>query len=328
MRTRSVLIVMCFASFGCQHGGGASAAASASASTAAAPAATPGQRERGGRDPAGERERRSGADRAAVGLRGGRHQGRRPRAAHHHREGNPGRAAPRQGRGEGEEDLVPRHKTTIVDDGEFMIAFARTAPAKERLTLTLEDGSILERDFDVEQRTYETDKIDGLPKNQVELDAATKKKVVKAEQKFDELRMKFGDSTCYRETFKWPVKGKITSRYGQPRVLNGTDAGPHWGVDIVAAAGTPVHAPACGKVVAVERDVPLSGNVVIINHGRGLTSTFLHLDKFKVKVGDAVKQGDAVGTVGLTGRTNGAHLDWRMNLFDIRINPELVAPPM
>ena len=222
----------------------------------------------------------------------------------------------------------PGHKTTILDDGAFLIAFARTAPAKEKLALTLEDGSVLEREFDVEQRKYEVDMIDGLPKNQVELDAATKAKVAKAEETFDELRLKFGDSTCFRETFKWPLKGKLTSRYGQPRVLNGIDAGPHWGVDIVAKVGTPVHAPACGKVIAVEKDVPLSGNVIIIDHGRGLTSTFLHLDKIDVKVGDEIKQGEVVGTVGLTGRTNGAHLDWRMNLFDIRIDPELVAPPM
>jgi murein DD-endopeptidase MepM/ murein hydrolase activator NlpD len=223
----------------------------------------------------------------------------------------------------------PGHKTTILEDGEFMIGFGRNAPAKEKLSLTLEDGSVLEREFDVEQRKYEVDKVDHLKKKDVDLDAATKKKVAIEGDKLDKLRLGFGDSTCFRETFKWPVKGKISSHYGVERILNGEEeAGPHFGVDIVAAKGTKVAAPACGKVIAVEKDVPLSGNVIIIDHGRGLSSTFLHLDKFKVKVGDAVKQGEEIGTVGTTGRTNGAHLDWRMNLFDIRVDPELVAPPM
>jgi murein DD-endopeptidase MepM/ murein hydrolase activator NlpD len=222
----------------------------------------------------------------------------------------------------------PGHKTTILEDGAFLIGFARDAAPKETLKLTFDDGSVLERAFDVEQRTYETDRIDGLPKNQVDLDAATKAKVAKAEAKLDEVRMQIGAESCFSGPFAWPVKGKLTSRYGQPRVLNGTDAGPHWGVDITAKVGTPVHAPACGKVIAVERDVPLSGNLVIIAHGRGLSSTFIHLDKIDVKVGDEVKAGQKLATVGLTGRTNGPHLDWRMNLYDIRVDPELIAPPM
>lgn len=222
----------------------------------------------------------------------------------------------------------PGHKTTILDDGEFLIAFARTAPAKEKLVLTFDDGVVLERDFDVEQRTYETDRVDGLPKNQVELDPPTKKKLGEVEARLDELRMRFTKGSCYKESFVWPVKGKLSSRYGQPRVLNGTDAGPHWGVDIVAPRGTPVHAPACGKVVFAEKDLPLSGNVVVVDHGRGLTSTLIHLDTFKVKVGDEVHQGDELATVGITGRTNGAHLDWRMNLYDLRVDPELLAPPV
>lgn len=221
----------------------------------------------------------------------------------------------------------PGHKTTILEDGEFVIGLSRDAAAKEKLALTFDDGTVLTRELDVEQRTYETDRVDGLPKNQVELDAATKKAVAVAETKIDDVRMKLGTGACFKETFAWPLKGKISSHYGQPRILNGVEAGPHWGVDIVAAVGTSVRAPACGKVVFVEKGIALSGNVLVLDHGRGLTSTFLHLDQFKVKVGDTVRQGDVIATVGLTGRTNGAHLDWRMNVYDIRVDPELLAPP-
>jgi murein DD-endopeptidase MepM/ murein hydrolase activator NlpD len=332
MRTRSVLLAICFAALGCQHGDGGSSAASAKASASAAPpppAATP----------AAAATTTATAAAAATSATPSGSAAAAASAAPDAKPADQGLLTTTNKAIQGallhakigakvKHISFPGHRTTILEDGEFMIAFARTAPAKEKLTLTLEDGSILEREFTVEQRKYETDKIDGLPKNQVDLDAPTKKKVGQAEAKFDDLRVKFGDSTCFRETFKWPVKGKLTSRYGQPRLLNGTDAGPHWGVDIVAVKGTPVHAPACGKVIVAEKDVPLSGNVIIVDHGRGLSSTFLHLDKLKVKVGDAIKQGQEIGTVGLTGRTNGAHLDWRMNLFDIRIDPELVAPPM
>ena len=222
----------------------------------------------------------------------------------------------------------PGHKTTILDDGEFLIGFAREAPAKERLALTLDDGTVLVREFEVAQRTYEIDRIDGLPKSQVDLDAATKKKLAEAEGKLDALRMKFGDGVCFKETFAWPVRGKIASRYGQPRVLNGTESGPHYGVDIVAPVGAAVRAPACGKVVFVGRNLPLSGNVLVLDHGRGLTSTFIHLQDFKRKENDVVHQGDELATVGLTGRTNGPHLHWGMNVYDLRVDPELLVPPM
>lgn len=332
MRTRSILLAVCLAALGCQKGDGGSAASSASASAAPAPSpSAPAATNAATAAAPAPTAASSAAASASAGASAPPDANAKP--------ANQGLLTTTKKAIQGallhakvgakvKHIHFPGHKTTILEDGEFMIAFARTAPVKEKLALTLEDGSVLEREFDVEQRKYETDKIDGLPKNQVILDAATKKKVGAAEAKFDELRMKFGDSTCFRENFKWPVKGKLTSRYGQPRLLNGTDAGPHWGVNIVANKGTPIHAPACGKVIVAEKDVPLSGTVVIVDHGRGLSSTFLHLDKLKVKVGDAIKQGQEIGTVGLTGRTNGAHLDWRMNLFDIRIDPELVAPPM
>src|SRR5262249_32268028 len=139
------------------------------------------------------------------------------------------------------------------------------------------------------------------------------------------IRKKYTKKTCFKEAFIWPSKGKVTSRYGQPRVLNGTDGGIHWGVDIAAPVGTPVRAPACGTVVFVEKNLPLSGDTLIIDHGQGLTSTFIHLNGFSAKVGDEVKQGQVVSRIGMTGRTNGAHLDWRMNFFEVRIDPELLV---
>jgi murein DD-endopeptidase MepM/ murein hydrolase activator NlpD len=222
----------------------------------------------------------------------------------------------------------PGHRMIVSDEGEFLIAFARNAPPKDKLTIVLDDGSSIEQPFDVEQRTYETDHISGLSEDMVSPDLPTRVKLKKAEDRIEAIRKRYSKKPCYKDGFVWPAKGKITSRYGQPRVLNGTDGGIHWGVDIAAVVGTPVRAPACGKVVFVERDVPLSGNLIIVDHGQGLTSSFLHLNSFAVKLGDEVKQNQVMGTVGMTGRANGPHLDWRMSLFETRIDPELLAPPM
>lgn len=220
----------------------------------------------------------------------------------------------------------PGHRVIVSDANDFLIAFGRNAPKQEKLTITFDDGQVLERIFDVEQRTFETDKIDNLPDEFVNLDMPTRVKLTQAEQKLTALRNKHTKSDCYKEKFAWPSKGKVTSRYGQPRVLNGTDGGIHWGVDIAVPVGTPVRAPACGKVVFVEKDLPLSGHTLVIDHGHGLTSTFIHLNGFTAKVGDEVKQGQTVAQVGMTGRTNGPHLDWRMNFFEVRIDPELLVP--
>jgi murein DD-endopeptidase MepM/ murein hydrolase activator NlpD len=222
----------------------------------------------------------------------------------------------------------PGHRVIISDEGEFLIAFYRNAPKEEKLTVSFPDGSELDHLFEVEQRSYEVDRIDGLPKHWVELDPVTRKKLHDANGRIEQVRKKYSKKDCYNEGFQWPSRGRITSRYGQPRVLNGIDSGIHWGVDIAAVVGTAVRAPACGTVTFVEANVPLSGHMLILDHGRGLSSSFLHLGSFAVKVGDEVKQGDMIGTVGMTGRTNGAHLDWRMNLFETRIDPELLAPPM
>ncbi len=222
----------------------------------------------------------------------------------------------------------PGHRLVVSPEGEFLIAFFRNAPAKETVTITFPDGAVLEHTFEVEQRTYEDDRIDNLPDKFVNLDAKTKVALDRTNARIKKLRMQYTKVPHYKVGFVWPLQGKITSRYGQKRFLNGTDGGIHWGVDIAAPVGRPVKAPSKGKIVFAEAGVPLAGTTVIIDHGHGLTSTLIHLQTMAVKVGQEVEQGDVVATVGMTGRTNGPHLDWRMNFFEIRIDPELLVPPM
>lgn len=222
----------------------------------------------------------------------------------------------------------PGHRAVVSDEGEFPIAFSRNEPKAVKMVIHFKDGTVLEHAFEVEQRTYETDKIDGLPPHMVKLDPKTQKQHDEVEKRIDAVRKKYSKKNCYKDGFIWPTSGKLTSRYGQPRILNGTDAGLHWGVDIAVPIGTPVKAPACGTVVFAEANVPLAGSTLVIDHGHGLTSTFIHLGRFSKKVGDEVKQGDVVAVSGNTGRITGAHLDWRMNYFEVRVDPEQLVPPM
>ncbi|MGY0583956.1 MAG: M23 family metallopeptidase, partial [Paraglaciecola chathamensis] len=132
--------------------------------------------------------------------------------------------------------------------------------------------------------------------------------------------------TDFSQDFIWPAQGPISGVYGSQRVLNGQPKRPHYGVDVAAPTGTPVYAPADGVVTLFVPDMYYSGGTMIIDHGLGVSSTFLHLSKGLVQVGDNVKQGQLVAEIGATGRVTGAHLDWRMNWMNVRIDPALLVP--
>ena len=120
------------------------------------------------------------------------------------------------------------------------------------------------------------------------------------------------------------MQGRISGRFGNARAYNGIPKSPHSGMDIAVPKGTPVHAPASGVVTFVAPDLYLTGGTVLLDHGHGISSNFLHLSRIDVKVGDVVKQGDVIGAVGMTGRATGPHLHWGMSWFDVRIDPLLV----
>jgi murein DD-endopeptidase MepM/ murein hydrolase activator NlpD len=128
--------------------------------------------------------------------------------------------------------------------------------------------------------------------------------------------------------FQWPALGPISGVYGSQRYYNGTAGNPHYGVDMAVPTGTPVRAPAAGVVTLAEPDLFFSGGTVILDHGFRVSSAFLHMSKVLVDVGQEVQVGEVIGEVGATGRATGAHLDWRMNWRNERIDPQLLAPPM
>ncbi len=214
----------------------------------------------------------------------------------------------------------------VSDEGVFIIGFHRDDSGIVDLTATFGDGTTEVRKLEIKTREFDIQRIDGLPPTQVnpKSDAALKRiaddsALVKAARKID-TNMAF-----FLEEFIWPAKGRISGVYGSQRVLNGEPKWPHFGVDVAAPTGTPVIAPATGTVVVVHPDMYYSGGTILLDHGHGLMSAFLHMDTVEVVKGQVIAQGEKLGTIGAKGRVTGPHLDWRMNWFDKRIDPQLLV---
>ena len=123
--------------------------------------------------------------------------------------------------------------------------------------------------------------------------------------------------------FDKPVNGPLSSPFGTKRFFNGEARAPHSGLDFAVPTGTPVKAPAAGKVI-LTGDYFFNGNTVFVDHGQGLISMFCHLSMIDVAVGDHLKRGQVLGKVGATGRVTGAHLHWNVSLNDARVDPAIL----
>jgi murein DD-endopeptidase MepM/ murein hydrolase activator NlpD len=212
--------------------------------------------------------------------------------------------------------------------GIFVMGFDRDAPLENVLRLCYANGKVEHRNISLARRNYNIERINGLAPNLVEPKPQDLERINGEIAMVKRARQRDDPRTDFTQGFIWPVKGKITGVYGSQRILNDKPRSPHYGVDISAPIGTPVKAPADGVVSLLHPDMFFSGNTLIIDHGHGLSSSFLHLNKILVREGQGVKQGEVIAQVGATGRVTGAHLDWRMNWFDKRIDPALLVPPM
>ena len=217
----------------------------------------------------------------------------------------------------------------VSKSGDFLLGFTRDAPPTSELQIKLPDGRALSETLTVDRRDYRIQRIDGLPSSKVTpRKPADLERIRRDAAAIGRARKRDDDRQDFLTGFKWPVLGPITGVYGSQRILNGKPRRPHFGVDVAAPTGTPVKAPAAGVVTLAVPDMFFSGGTLMIDHGHKLTSSFLHLHRLHVEPGDRVEQGDLIAEVGATGRVTGAHLDWRMNLRDRRIDPQLLVPPM
>lgn len=215
-------------------------------------------------------------------------------------------------------------------EGHFVFGFDRDAPSRMLLRVTTADGKHWQKQLVITPREYRIQRIEGIQPAIVSNDKtpAEWQRIREESQQISQARKQRFDLNAFTQDFQWPVIGRISGVFGSQRVYNGQPGRPHYGVDVAVPTGTPVYAPADGVVSLAHDDMYYSGGTLIIDHGYGISSSFLHLSKVKVALGDSVKQGDLIALVGAGGQATGPHLDWRINWYQQRLDPQLLVPDM
>lgn len=218
---------------------------------------------------------------------------------------------------------------SLAPDGRFLIAFDRDAPPTAVLSATLEDGRVVTENLTVARRSWNIERLDSLPRFAQPSEEFNRLRPAELAQ-INAARRISVTSAGWQQPFLWPVVGRLSGMFGSQRIYKNGEAGSyHSGTDIARPTGTTVIAPADGVVIlAADHPFTLEGNLLMIDHGMGLNSAFLHLSRIDVRVGETVKRGQPIGAVGMSGRATGPHLHWSLKWRDSRIDPLLLAGPM
>jgi murein DD-endopeptidase MepM/ murein hydrolase activator NlpD len=186
-------------------------------------------------------------------------------------------------------------------------------------------GETAVENYEIAPRAFDIQRVDGLPQQTVTptdpavLERIRREAVIKREG-WDS----YAEIEGWLDGFILPIEGgRVSGTWGNQRVLNGVPASPHFGYDIAAPAGTPIHAPAAGVVTLAQPDMHYEGGLVFIDHGQNLITMYLHMSRLDVAVGDRVEQGQVIGAVGSSGRATGPHLCWRMKWRDRQLDPSV-----
>ncbi len=210
--------------------------------------------------------------------------------------------------------------------GAFYVGFDRDAPASAIVEVRNGDTS-LKTTLVIAPTTYDVQHVDGLPQNTVTpTDPALLERIKREVTLKNEAFASRLDADYFRGGFHWPLEHFVVSgHFGNQRVLNGTPASPHMGFDMAAPTGTPIHAPQKGLVVLSETDLFYEGGLLLIDHGQGLISMYLHQSRVIARKGDIVETGQVIGEVGAKGRATGPHLCWRLKWTDRHMDPSLMV---
>ncbi|KJV23879.1 M23 family metallopeptidase [Luteibacter yeojuensis] len=176
----------------------------------------------------------------------------------------------------------------------------------------------------VTPRDWPIERVEGVPPKTVNPPPAIAARIEREQALVVAARNRDDAREDFNHGFTWPVTGRISGRFGNQRIYNGDPKAPHSGMDIAVPEGTPVKAPAAGVVTFANPDLYLTGGTVLLDHGFGLSSNFLHLSRIDVKVGQRVQQGQVIGAAGKTGRATGPHVHWGFNWFGVRLDPLLL----
>jgi murein DD-endopeptidase MepM/ murein hydrolase activator NlpD len=214
------------------------------------------------------------------------------------------------------------------ETGRFFAAFDRDAGPHSSLSATLADGRRVDSPLTVAPRAWNIEHINASPTANVPSAEFTARRQPELARIAAARRVETG-AAGWRQSFVWPATGRISGRFGSQRVYRGEPGSYHSGIDIAGGGGTPYVAPADGVVVlAAEAPFTLEGYLLIIDHGMGLSSAFLHSSELLVREGEAVRQGQTLGRIGATGRATGPHLHWGLTWRGARLDPLLFTGPM
>ena len=220
----------------------------------------------------------------------------------------------------GSEVFIDKKKVKVTPDGYFVFGLGRDR--KNDVVITINKKKIVKK---VYKRKYNIQRIDGLEEKKVTPPEEVYERIKRENGWIGEVRAINSDLTFFAKKFIVPVENSIiTGVYGSQRILNGKPKWPHYGLDFAADEGTEIKAMLNGTVTLAEPDLFYTGGTLIFDHGHGISTLYMHMKEILVKKGQEVKQGDIIGTVGSTGRATGAHLDVRLNWFQIRLNPATV----
>ena len=224
-------------------------------------------------------------------------------------------------------DGVP---VAMAADGRFLVAFDRDASSAARLVARLADGRVVTRDLAISPRAWNIEHVAVGPRPGALPSAEYQRRRTAELARINAARAINATSDGWRQRFIWPAKGRLSGMFGSQRIYRGTPGSYHSGTDIATGeSGTPFVAPADGVVIlAAESPFTLEGRLLMIDHGMGLNSAFLHCSDLMVKEGDVVRQGQVVGRIGATGRATGPHLHWSIKWNKARLDPILFTGPM
>lgn len=208
--------------------------------------------------------------------------------------------------------------------GYYAFGFGRDEEKTFQLKVVTPSGETFEKALTPKKREYKIQRINGIKKSIMKPNPKAVARAKTDNRQVKEARGQKTQLNAFAYKFIAPIKGTITGVYGSQRVFNDVPKNPHFGLDYAGNVGDPVKAPADGIVTLWVPDMFYSGGTMIIDHGHGINSTFLHLSQSYVNQGDVVKQGEVVAAVGKSGRATGPHLDWRVNWHNIRLDPALV----
>jgi murein DD-endopeptidase MepM/ murein hydrolase activator NlpD len=209
---------------------------------------------------------------------------------------------------------------SVTRKGQFVFGFAPDQTKASLITVRYPDGSGDSRSFTPLLRQYDVQRVDGLPQNTVTPPPEDTARIAREAEAIYLARLVETSGSDFLSGFDWPAPGILSGVFGSQRIDNGLPESPHYGVDMAAPTGTPIHAPADGKV-SLSGDHYLNGGFTMLDHGQGVSTSYLHQSRRLVRAGQAVKRGQLIGLIGQTGRATGPHLHWAMNWFEIRLDP-------